>query len=55
MGKFNLKKLDGGDRFALSKSLGLDNIRVELTWGKGDLDTQAWLLNLDGIIQVQSL
>ena len=50
MGKFNLKKLDGGDRFALSKSLGLDNIRVELTWGKGDLDTQAWLLNLDGII-----
>lgn len=50
MGKFNLKKLDGGDRFALSKSLGLDNIRVELTWQKGDLDTQAWLLNLDGII-----
>lgn len=50
MGKFNLKKLDSGDRFALSKSLGLDNIRVELTWQKGDLDTQAWLLNLDGII-----
>ena len=50
MGKFNLKKLDGGDRFAISKSLGLDNIRVELTWEKGDLDTQAWLLNLDGII-----
>lgn len=50
MGKFNLKKLDGGDRFALSKSLGLDNIRVELTWQKGDLDAQAWLLNLDGII-----
>ena len=35
MGKFNLKKLDGGDRFAISKSLGLDNIRVELTWEKG--------------------
>lgn len=50
MGKFNLKKLDGGDRFALSKSLGLNNIRVELTWEKGDLDTQAWLLNIDGII-----
>lgn len=50
MGKFNLKKLDGGDRFALSKSLGLNNIRIELTWGKGDLDTQAWLLNIDGII-----
>ena len=50
MGKFNLRKLDGGDRFALSKNLGLDNIRVELTWQKGDLDTQAWLLSLDGII-----
>lgn len=50
MGKFNLKKLDGGDRFALSKSFGLDNIRIELTWQKGDLDAQAWLLNLDGII-----
>lgn len=50
MGKFNLKKLDGGDRFTLSKNLGLDNIRVELTWQKGDLDAQAWLLNLDGII-----
>lgn len=50
MAKFNLKKLDGGERFALSKSLGLDNIRVELTWQNGDLDTQAWLLNIDGII-----
>ncbi|MCM1139100.1 MAG: TerD family protein [Muribaculum sp.] len=50
MGKFNLKKLDGGERFSLSKSFGLDNIRVELTWQKGDLDTQAWLLNNDGII-----
>lgn len=50
MAKFNLKKLDGGERFALSKSLGLDNIRVELTWENGDLDTQAWLLNIDGII-----
>lgn len=50
MGKFNLKKLDGGDRFSLAKSFGLDNIRVELTWQKGDLDTQAWLLNSDGII-----
>jgi stress response protein SCP2 len=50
MGKFNLKKLDSGERFSLSKSLGLDNIRVELTWQKGDLDAQAWLLNSDGII-----
>lgn len=50
MGKFNLKKLEGGDRFSLSKSFGLDNIRVELTWQKGDLDAQAWLLNPDGII-----
>lgn len=50
MGKFNLKKLDGGERFSLSKNSGLDNIRVELTWQKGDLDTQAWLLNSDGII-----
>ena len=50
MGKFDLKKLDGGDRFALSKGLCLDNIRVELTWQKGDLDVQAWLLNLDGLI-----
>lgn len=50
MGKFNLKKLDDGEKFSLSKSLGLDNIRVELTWQKGDLDTQAWLLNLDGTI-----
>lgn len=50
MGKFNLKKLDGGERFSLSKSFGLDNIRVELTWQNGDLDTQAWLLNSDGVI-----
>lgn len=50
MGKFNLKKLDGGEKFSLSKSLGLDNIRVELTWQKGDLDAQAWLLNIDGVI-----
>lgn len=50
MGKFNLKKLDGGERFSIKKSLGLDNIRVELTWVGADLDTQAWLLNQDGII-----
>lgn len=50
MGKFNLKKLGSGERFTLSKSLGLDNIRVELTWQRGDLDAQAWLLNADGII-----
>jgi stress response protein SCP2 len=50
MGKFNLQKLGSGERFALSKSLGLDNIRVELTWQRGDLDAQAWLLNADGLI-----
>lgn len=50
MGKFNLKKLDGGERFTLKKSLDLDNIRVELTWQHGDLDTQAWLLSDDGVI-----
>ncbi len=50
MDRFNLKKLDGGERFTLSKDLGLDNIRVELTWQKGDLDAQAWLLNQDGVI-----
>lgn len=50
MGKFNLKKLDEGDRFALSKGLGLDNIRVELTWQNADVDAQAWLLNSDGVI-----
>lgn len=48
--KFNLKKLGSGERFVLSKNLGLDNIRAELTWQKGDLDVQAWLLNMDGII-----
>lgn len=50
MGKFDLKKLDGGERFPLSKTLGLNSIRVELTWSDGDLDTQAWLLNADGMI-----
>jgi len=50
MSRFDLKKLDGGERFALSKSLGLDNIRVELTWQGADLDAQAWLLNQDGLI-----
>lgn len=50
MGRFNLTKLDGGDRFALSKNLGLDNIRVELTWNNADLDAQAWLLNDLGLI-----
>lgn len=50
MDRFNLKKLDGGERFTLSKDFGLDNIRVELTWQNGDLDAQAWLLNQDGVI-----
>lgn len=50
MSKFQLRKLDGGERFSLAKNLGLDNIRVELTWHHGDLDAQAWLLNDEGII-----
>lgn len=50
MANFNLKKLDGGEKFNLSKVQDLDNIRVELTWQHGDLDAQAWLLNADGII-----
>lgn len=50
MAKFDLKKLGEGDKFSLSKGFGLDNIRVELTWQKGDLDAEAWLLNADGII-----
>lgn len=50
MSRFNLQKLDEGKKFKLDKSLGLDNIRVELTWEKGDLDAQAWLLNPDGLI-----
>lgn len=47
---FNLTKIETGERFTLAKSLGLDEIRVELTWNDGDLDTQAWLLNADGVI-----
>ena len=50
MSKFQLRKLDGGERFTLDKNLGLDNIRAELTWEHGDLDAQAWLLNDEGII-----
>lgn len=50
MGRFNLTKLAGGDRFSLAKSLGLDNIRVELTWQGADLDAQAWLLGDMGTI-----
>lgn len=50
MPKYNLRKLESGKRFSLSKDLGLDNIRVELTWRGADLDTQAWLLNQDGLI-----
>ncbi|MDE6235316.1 MAG: TerD family protein [Muribaculaceae bacterium] len=50
MGKFDLKKLGTGDRFSLNKSLGLSNIRVELSFSGEDLDVQAWLLNEDGLI-----
>ena len=50
MGRFELKKLESGERFKLDKSFGLNNIRVELTWGGSDLDLQVWLLNSDGVI-----
>ncbi|MDE7414301.1 MAG: TerD family protein [Muribaculaceae bacterium] len=50
MGRFDLKKLGSGDRFSLNKSLGLNDIRVELTFNGEDLDVQAWLLNEDGMI-----
>lgn len=38
MGRFNLTKLSSGERFIIDKTLGLNNIRVELTWQNGDLD-----------------
>lgn len=47
---FNLTKLEDGEIFNLTKTYGLENIRVELTWDKADLDSQAWLLNADGLI-----
>lgn len=50
MGKFNLQKIETGKKFTLSKSFGLDNISVELTWSGADLDTQAWLINQEGVI-----
>ena len=50
MGKFNLVKLGTGERFKIDKSVGLSNIRVELSFSGEDLDVQAWLLNQDGLI-----
>lgn len=50
MGRFELKKLESGDRFKLDKSFGLNKVRVELTWEGSDLDLQVWLLNSDGMI-----
>lgn len=50
MSRFEIKKLGSGERFKLDKNLGLDNIRVELTWQNADLDAHAWLLDADGII-----
>lgn len=50
MGRFELKKLESGDRFKLDKRFGLNNVRVELSWIGSDLDLQAWLLNSDGTI-----
>lgn len=50
MGRFNIKKMESGERFHFAKDFGLENIRVELTFDDGDLDTHAWLLNSDGVI-----
>lgn len=50
MCRFNLTKIEAGERFTLAKSFGLDNIRVELTWDNGDLDASVFLLNNDGVI-----
>lgn len=50
MGRFDLKKVEAGERFNFTKSFGLENIRAELTWNGGDLDVEAWLLNQDGLI-----
>lgn len=48
MARFELKK---GDRFALKKSEGLNNLTVELGWKAGDdLDACAFLLGEDGSI-----
>lgn len=38
MGRFNLTKLSSGERFIIDKTLGLNNIRVELTW-----QTEIWM------------
>lgn len=50
MARFNLQKIEQGNRFTLQKNLGLENIRVELTWENGDLDAQAWELGDEGLI-----
>ena len=48
MGRFDLNK---GERFTFSKSEGLSQIQVDLTWKSGaDLDASAFLLSDDGVI-----
>lgn len=48
MGRFDLNK---GERFTFSKSEGLSQIQVDLTWKSGaDLDASAFLLSEDGVI-----
>ena len=45
-------QIDKGDRFALSKSEGLEKIQVDLNWKSGaDLDASAFLVGDDGLIQ----
>ena len=48
MERFDLNK---GERFTFSKSEGLSQIQVDLTWKSGaDLDASAFLLSDDGVI-----
>ena len=48
MARFNLNK---GDRFALDKAAGLNQIQVDLTWKSGaDLDASAFLVGEEGYI-----
>lgn len=46
--RFDLSK---GDRFTLTKDMGLELIRADLTWkSQADLDAEAFLLGDDGLI-----
>lgn len=48
MARFQIEK---GERFSLSKSEGLEKVRVDLNWKSGaDLDASAFLIGEDGLI-----